>query len=149
MGGKVVTPENEVNSTYEYDGTNWTAGGALGTGRYGATGGGTLTAGLAAGGFIVPNTNSAAVELYDGTSWTTTTSLNTPRQGNANQGGGTAQTSVLVCGGSTPGAGKTESWDGTSWTEEADMSQTTSRGCLLYTSPSPRDGLLSRMPSSA
>ena len=25
----------------------------------------------------------------------------------------------------------------------------TSNGCLLYTSPSPRDGLLSRMPSSA
>ena len=25
----------------------------------------------------------------------------------------------------------------------------TTRGCLLYTSPSPRDGLLSRMPSSA
>ena len=25
----------------------------------------------------------------------------------------------------------------------------TSRACLLYTSPSPRDGLLSRMPSSA
>ena len=25
----------------------------------------------------------------------------------------------------------------------------TSTGCLLYTSPSPRDGLLSRMPSSA
>ena len=24
-----------------------------------------------------------------------------------------------------------------------------SEGCLLYTSPSPRDGLLSRMPSSA
>ena len=26
---------------------------------------------------------------------------------------------------------------------------TTLRACLLYTSPSPRDGLLSRMPSSA
>ena len=26
---------------------------------------------------------------------------------------------------------------------------TTAEGCLLYTSPSPRDGLLSRMPSSA
>ena len=25
----------------------------------------------------------------------------------------------------------------------------TPKGCLLYTSPSPRDGLLSRMPSSA
>ena len=32
-----------------------------------------------------------------------------------------------------------------------DLSDTrfTSIGCLLYTSPSPRDGLLSRMPSSA
>ena len=30
-----------------------------------------------------------------------------------------------------------------------DRKRTQSRGCLLYTSPSPRDGLLSRMPSSA
>ena len=29
------------------------------------------------------------------------------------------------------------------------MEQEQERGCLLYTSPSPRDGLLSRMPSSA
>ena len=29
------------------------------------------------------------------------------------------------------------------------MKKRMSRGCLLYTSPSPRDGLLSRMPSSA
>ena len=27
--------------------------------------------------------------------------------------------------------------------------QSASKACLLYTSPSPRDGLLSRMPSSA
>ena len=31
------------------------------------------------------------------------------------------------------------------WTSEADLTM----ACLLYTSPSPRDGLLSRMPSSA
>ena len=30
-----------------------------------------------------------------------------------------------------------------------DIAQKTSYDCLLYTSPSPRDGLLSRMPSSA
>ena len=30
-----------------------------------------------------------------------------------------------------------------------DFSKTTDNICLLYTSPSPRDGLLSRMPSSA
>ena len=29
------------------------------------------------------------------------------------------------------------------------VSDSSSDGCLLYTSPSPRDGLLSRMPSSA
>ena len=33
------------------------------------------------------------------------------------------------------------------WTEAA--TDIIVRGCLLYTSPSPRDGLLSRMPSSA
>ena len=35
---------------------------------------------------------------------------------------------------------------GTSW---LDTVAATPDGCLLYTSPSPRDGLLSRMPSSA
>ena len=32
---------------------------------------------------------------------------------------------------------------------ELDFSDDLQKGCLLYTSPSPRDGLLSRMPSSA
>ena len=32
---------------------------------------------------------------------------------------------------------------------KANLSEATGKGCLLYTSPSPRDGLLSRMPSSA
>ena len=31
----------------------------------------------------------------------------------------------------------------------APLAYSRSKGCLLYTSPSPRDGLLSRMPSSA
>ena len=35
------------------------------------------------------------------------------------------------------------------WRELLKGSRTTSKDCLLYTSPSPRDGLLSRMPSSA
>ena len=32
---------------------------------------------------------------------------------------------------------------------DADAQELISKSCLLYTSPSPRDGLLSRMPSSA
>ena len=34
-------------------------------------------------------------------------------------------------------------------TAKPDLQQTLLAACLLYTSPSPRDGLLSRMPSSA
>ena len=34
-------------------------------------------------------------------------------------------------------------------TEVSDLSSELATVCLLYTSPSPRDGLLSRMPSSA
>ena len=33
--------------------------------------------------------------------------------------------------------------------ETSDLLSTHNQSCLLYTSPSPRDGLLSRMPSSA
>ena len=35
------------------------------------------------------------------------------------------------------------------YSDESDKILETGGGCLLYTSPSPRDGLLSRMPSSA
>ena len=44
----------------------------------------------------------------------------------------------------TPGYAAPELLDGESLSASADI-----YGCLLYTSPSPRDGLLSRMPSSA
>ena len=33
--------------------------------------------------------------------------------------------------------------------DKQDIDEKLSKSCLLYTSPSPRDGLLSRMPSSA
>ena len=35
------------------------------------------------------------------------------------------------------------------WEEQAGRTLFLDKACLLYTSPSPRDGLLSRMPSSA
>ena len=39
--------------------------------------------------------------------------------------------------------------DGLGYSERNNTNNDNDRGCLLYTSPSPRDGLLSRMPSSA
>ena len=46
----------------------------------------------------------------------------------------------LLKGNSTSAVNTTVKWDG---------APAIFMGCLLYTSPSPRDGLLSRMPSSA
>ena len=40
-------------------------------------------------------------------------------------------------------------YENTSWGNDATASISVTCTCLLYTSPSPRDGLLSRMPSSA
>ena len=40
-------------------------------------------------------------------------------------------------------------WTGTVWKKLTQLGSKGDKGCLLYTSPSPRDGLLSRMPSSA
>ena len=68
-------------------------------------------------------------------------------------GAGTQTAAVSVAGyspgGSSPFTGAFAGvfkYDGTSWSSNPNNYPAT---CLLYTSPSPRDGLLSRMPSSA
>jgi hypothetical protein len=45
-----VVLQQQLSNTEEYDGSTWTAGGNLGTGRWGLGGAGTQTAGLAFGG---------------------------------------------------------------------------------------------------
>jgi hypothetical protein len=74
-------------SSFEYDGTSWTAGGNLNTAReaLAGSGSGTQTSSLAFGGSGGPVT--ASTEAYDGTSWTTNGSLATAR--NALAGSGT------------------------------------------------------------
>ena len=57
-----------------------------------------------------------------------------------NSGTGVVSANPAVC---------TVSDDGNVWTYTWRNYQKYLKGCLLYTSPSPRDGLLSRMPSSA
>ena len=47
------------------------------------------------------------------------------------------------------GAGKTSMLNCINGFYQPQEGQIVFKGCLLYTSPSPRDGLLSRMPSSA
>jgi len=124
FGGGTPGP---VATTFEYDGTNWTAGGDTNTdhGDMGYVSAGTQTAALGAGGAPGPTANC---ELYDGSSWTETANLNTA----SNQGGGGGtQTSAIAGGSQQAPQAKTESWDGTSWSELADISTAryASSGC--------------------
>ena len=111
------TSTSVTNATYEFDGTNWTAGGSANTSR-GAGGG---TGSSADDAIYVGGTNAAApqtiyanVETYNGSSWTETTDIGTASQLMALVG---TSTSALLIGGSpAPTPTQTQSWNGTSWT---------------------------------
>ena len=101
-------------ATEEYDGSTWTIGNNINTppaNILAGAGTGTLTAGLAFGGYVI-----TATRYYDGTNWTAVNSMNTGRGYLAGAG---TQTASLAFGGSN-GAPltmtNTESWNGTSWT---------------------------------
>ena len=69
-------------------------------------------------------------------------------KGNAWQAGWMPNTIHVVIWNALPGQNEIQSKDPSTgmMTGNTDLNATS---CLLYTSPSPRDGLLSRMPSSA
>ena len=137
----------------------WATGNNLNTGREDTTGIGAQTAALVV---------STIVEQYNGTNWTEKNDLNTPRQ-RLSSGGATTSALVFAgrSPSSGPsGVALTESFDDTSWTEVNDLNTARENGggagasntnalffggdpvvaitelyngCLLYTSPSPRD----------
>ena len=115
-----------VATTFEYNGSSWTAGGALNVGRRYQAGFGTLTAGAICGGGA--SFSGTATEEYDGTSWTNSNALNTERA-TADAAGGT-QTAAITFGGENPGADKltnSEEYNGTSWSEGNDLVTATKR----------------------
>ena len=167
VGGK-DTPSNYAGNTESWNGSAWTEVNDLNSGRENAMSGGTSTAAIAAGGTYASSPYIYALtEQWDGSNWTEVSDLNTGRPHGGSSG--SDYTDVLVFGGGPPNVTVTEFWNGSSWTEVADLSNgrhalggspagssssAIAAGgnpspCLLYTSPSPRDGLLSRMPSSA
>ena len=122
-------------ATEEFNGTSWTSGGNLGTGRYQLQGHniGTQTATLCIGGYQSGPTGSVAtVESYNGTSWTAGTNLPSARGNQARFG---TQTSALSCGGgpgTPPGTNlDVNFWNGTSWSAETAFSngRNTGAGC--------------------
>jgi len=117
-GTNVNTDTTSVNTTYEYDGTNWTAGGNYGITNNNMAGFGTQTAGVGVGGSYPA---SSAVYEYDGSSWTSGTSVPSARRG---MGAFGIQTAGAICGGYNPSAAtlsETLIYDGTNWQVSAPL----------------------------
>jgi hypothetical protein len=102
----------------EYDGTSWTAGGALPIGSSGIAAAGLQTAAIAFGGGPTPGDASFT---YDGTTWTPTPNINTSRYRLAASG---TQTATLAFAGNIPAptySAATEEYNGTAWTSVNSM----------------------------
>jgi hypothetical protein len=133
--GVIYGGQNPGNTavTTEYDGTNWTSGGALNTGRgVGFSGGGSQTAAMYAAGYnspTYPPGNVSNAEQYNGTSWTNLPTINSARRQGA--GGGTTTAMVIAGGaGGSPSTNPTQSetWNGSSWSESSEIN--TGRGYI-------------------
>ena len=111
FGGETAGGDAHATETYEYDGTNWTDGGDLNTGRSVGGGAGTQTAALMFGG-DKPGT-ADETEEYNGTSWTNVNDMNNTTK---DMGSGGLQTDAMSAGGEGgPASNLTELYDGTSW----------------------------------
>ena len=100
--------------TEEYNGSGWSAGGALPVASRGGGAAGTQTATIYAGGYESSNTGEAYT--YNGTAWTGIPALNTARRGLTNNMAGTT-TAAIVAGGLTGVIADSEEYNGSSWSE--------------------------------
>tara|TARA_B100000424_G_C22938490_1_gene499368 strand:+ start:1136 stop:3010 length:1875 start_codon:yes stop_codon:yes gene_type:complete len=118
VAGGSSTSTNRLTVTEEYNGSGYSVGGTLTTGRRLSSGAGTQTAGLFYLGAGPSSDSDVSVlnETYDGTSYSEVGDLTTARQGAAGDG---TQTAAFAAGGSD-GSGNpsavAETWDGSSWT---------------------------------
>tara|TARA_R100001594_G_scaffold38742_1_gene70140 strand:+ start:926 stop:2758 length:1833 start_codon:yes stop_codon:yes gene_type:complete len=125
-----------INTTFEYNGSGWTASGNMGDARIRLPLGnnGPQTAGLGAGGYS-PGIVSG-VEEYDGSTWTGGTAM----PGALQQAGGAGpQTANIVLGGGNPTTAI--SYNGSAWASEGSSSEafayyglagTNSEACLAF-----------------
>ena len=116
-GRQTNTPPNTyTNSTEEYDGSTWTAGGVYPASLVGLAGAGTQTAGLGFAG----SPNLTATNEYDGSTWTAGGAMNTGKSYLAGFG---LQTAGLAAGGAPrgPSTAVAEEYDGSAWTNSGSM----------------------------
>jgi len=118
-----------VNTSNEYNGTSWTAGGTMPAVYADGMEGGTQTAAFGAGGYQPARTN-VTVE-YNGTSWSSGGNLSAV----CSQGCGTGTlTAGLVFGGEPNPSNifKTAEYDGTSWADVNNLNQATTGNATAF-----------------
>ena len=115
FGGNPSSAPYTNNSTEEYGGTSWTAGGNLPHASSDMSGAGTQTAALA---FGFGDTPTATTATYDGSSWTTVPAT-VPGATSQGRGIGT-QTAAIHVGFASPGTTSLE-YDGSSWSGGGNM----------------------------
>ena len=102
-----------------YNGSSWTAGPNLNTGRYYFAGSGTTTNAVVFGGQTPPGV-IANTEEWNGSSWSEVGDLGTARR--SQSGAGDSYTSALFYAGyDGSDTNITEGWDGTSWSTRPNM----------------------------
>ena len=128
------SPTRFLDSTHEYDGINYTVGGALITGRFAGGSAGSQNAGLYAGGCDAPSSLTSCNEHYNGTSWSAGGALTKTVMawGNCN---GTQNAALIVDGShntpTSPGQCSFE-YDGTSWTKGGVLNMEGNRSHFAY-----------------
>ena len=112
-------PGGGSNNTEEYNGTSWTASGALNTGRY-ATSicAASTAAGLSSGGTVVTTAPGTYNEEYNGSTWTSTGSFPMGLRSTPSLVG--SQTAALYAGGTRASdsvrSNLVSDYDGSTWT---------------------------------
>ena len=126
-GGYTPSPAAIVSATNEYDGTNWTSGGALNVARESASihSGGTLTAGVLNGGGVPPYKQT---EEYNGTSWA---NANASSQDHFRTTITGTQTAAFIFGGYGIDPGGPQAGASVTFTEEYDGTNFSSGDSLL------------------
>ena len=128
--GGMNPPGNLYANTEEYNGTGWTAGGALPSTVFDHAGDGVQTSAFSAGGQQTdPGTSTTASAEYNGTSWTAGGSISTARK--KLMGLGVSNTAGLIFGGQLdtgPAQTATEEYDGSSWTAGGSLNTARAKG---------------------
>ena len=118
-GERRISPEADLSTAGDWDGTSWTAANPAYS-QITAAGFGTQTAGgIAGGGQSGVSSTLTTTNLYDGTNWTSSGALNDGRGQMSSVHGGTQTAAIIATGeAGPPGNNKHEHFDGSTWTSQ-------------------------------